>query len=303
MSLGFLMLLSMLSLSHASPSGSSPPSRVNELVDRVVANCLSPDKIYQPVFLGLDEMNETSDVMTALMIGTGLQEGYVDRSSSPRYQTGSTAASLNSLRARAKSYANDRRLNEFQRACLAQCVGYQWYKDTPENAPSEGNLERGEGNCRHSTYMARDLATSLGLESEIVNNGVSEIFRGIGHTFSRVRIEGRSFVMNNNLASDSQRSLCAFRFSRTWEDHRECPGFLSSGHSSYFLGYSRAWNRDTLSSGAPNRYSGTARTCGDLVHFESHRASGVLVRPHESRSERQNRDDGALPALSSDSPQ
>jgi len=207
--------LSALSLFGGESSLST--DRIPELVQRVRSACLAPDRVYQPVFIGLDSMNHVSDFMTALMIETGIQEGYVDRSASPRFATGSLQTRLQDFRQEVQSYAAQRGLNEFQKACVAQCVGYQWFKDTPENSATAGSLEYGIGNCRHSTYLAEYMSEALGLSFEIVDNGISEIFQGIGHTFSRLEIEGRSFVMNNNLASDSQSRLCAFRFSRTWE--------------------------------------------------------------------------------------
>jgi hypothetical protein len=256
-----------------------------ELYDRSVAKCLDESREYHPVFLSLDPMNNASTLVTALMIDTGLQEFYVDRHATPRSTKGVAGAVFSDLREKTVEYANRRGLDSFQRACVAQCIGYQWYKDTPENSETPGEMENGVGNCRHSTYMAAYFQEAFGIEGRIQDNGIGEMIEGIGHTYSQVTIEGRPFVMNNNLSSDLPGQLCAFRFDRRWEKHRECELF-SSSDMKYFKGYSKAWmnNADPVT-GAPVPFSGSARSCNSTsITFENARSSGVLIRnPEQSR--------------------
>ncbi len=281
----------------------SAPGRMAALYDRIVSECLLESRPYTPVFLSLDSMNQTSATMTALMVSTGLQEGYVDRHASPRYASGATREILEELRSRVVAYSDRRGLDPFQRACVAQCVGYQWFRDTPENGESRGNIETGDGNCRHSTYLASYFDEALGVKASVVDNGIKQMAEGIGHTYSLVELEGRRFAMNNNLGSDSQANFCSFRFSRAWESHRECSGF-SGANVKHFRGYAKAWNRDALpETGAPVPFTGSARSCGDQVTFENQRSSGVLSRPALSEGGASPfAPSGASPRNSSESP-
>ena len=257
----------------------SAPGKMPELYDRVVSQCLDEKRDYLPVFLSLDPMNRTSTLITTLMIDTGAQELYVDRHATPVNATGVAEEMFSDLRQRAADYANRRSLDPFQRACVAQCIGYQWYKDTPENSESPGDMANGVGNCRHSTYMATYFQQALGVNGRIQNNGISDMIAGIGHTYSQVEIEGRPFVMNNNLSGDVPGDICAFRFERSWEKHRECTLF-STQSAKYFKGYAKAWNRsaDPIT-GQPTPFTGSVTSCGsDSVSIENGRVSGVLVR-------------------------
>jgi len=257
------------------------PGRMPELYDRVVQTCLAPGRKFVPVFLQLDEMNFESELITAYMHSTGIQEHLTDRGGSPKTAGDSAREVMDQLAAEVVAYADRSQLDAFQRACLAQCVGYQWYKDTPENAPSTGDITTGAGNCRHSTYLASFLHERLGTPDRMVNNGVSEMWRGIGHTFSEVNVGGLPFVMNNNLSSDALGNLCVFRFTRIWDGHNACQLFSDPIlNSRYFKAYGKAWNRESdPSTGRPATFSGAARSCNSHeVTVSGPRVCTLLVR-------------------------
>ena len=266
---------------------SQAPGRMAELHDRVVESCLTPKRKYLPLFQGLDEMNFESRLVTAYMHETGLQEHVTDRGGSPDNGGPDVRKVMDALAKQVVEYAGQQRLDAFQRACLAQCVGYQWYKDTPENAPSAGDITMGEGNCRHSTYLASFMHEKLGTPDRKINNGVSEMWRGIGHTFSEVNVGGLDFVLNNNWGSDAQAhagapmNLCVFRFTRSWEGHNACRLFRDPElNQRYYRRYAESWSmdRDPLT-GLGTPFTGPARSCSSTgVTVSGARISAVLVR-------------------------
>ena len=232
-------------------------------------------------------MNFESELITAYMHSTGLQEFVTDRSGSPNTAGPEVRSIMDALAAEVVAYSKQQGLDAFQRACLAQCVGYQWYRDTPENAPSEGDIIKGVGNCRHSTYLASFMHEKLGTPDRMVNNGVTEMWRGIGHTFSEVTVGGLSFVMNNNWGSDSMANagapmnVCVFRFTRGWDGHNECRLFTTPElNLKYYRRYAEAWSRDRdPATGLPTSFTGPARSCSSTeVLNAGSRVSGVLVR-------------------------
>jgi hypothetical protein len=127
----------------------------------------------------------------------------------------------------------------------------------------------------------------LGIPNRMVNNGVSEMWRGIGHTFSEVTVGGLDFVMNNNWGSDAQAhsgarmNICVFRFTRSWEGHNECRLFRDPElNQRYYRRYAEAWgwDRDPVT-GLPTPFTGPARACSSSeVLISGSRVSGVLVR-------------------------
>lgn len=261
------------------------PGRVGELRQRILDLCLREDRDYVPVFTSLDPMNKASTLTTFVMQGYGQTVNFVDRNARPEDLQGVSKSVVEELRSKASDYAQRKALDPFQRACLAQCIGYQWYKDTSENSTTNGSFDSGEGNCRHSTYLAMYIDSILGIPVSLAANRFSDMASGTGHIFSQVQIEGRTFVMNNNLSSDIYNDRCVFRFSRAWSDHAECRLF-SEQDSKYFKVYSKAWNKDY----DPDTHelvpvSGSVTSCGsDSVTIENGRVSGVLVRQPPAQS-------------------
>ncbi len=114
--------------------------------------------------------------------------------------TGKTTAAerqLDALITELKNFADDRKLNTWQRACLSTCVSSHMIDpiDTLRTGlliqPAR-ILEEGEGVCKQYAMLGETFGDALGVETKVVSNGT---FRKTSHVYLKVKIGTTYYYM------------------------------------------------------------------------------------------------------------
>ena len=109
---------------------------------------------------------------------------------------GTYGAIGNSLKVALNNYIGKNKLNSYQKVCLIHCIiSKRLTYDASKLWTSVKSCYSGEGVCGHFSYMFYDLATSIGLEAQMVAGTSGE---GESHAFNTVTINNRKYIFDSN---------------------------------------------------------------------------------------------------------
>lgn len=207
----------------------SPPLPLKDRLEQMKKICLDRDWSKEKCRFGEPIQNQKNYTSTASRyvgwrtrdgIRSILSEGkrFIDKYVSPI--PGSCSATsiathmqdtlLEEVEATLRSYAAKNKLTECAKACLATCASSQLirYNIKTQNALEYQPayiLTKGEGLCRHYSYLADGFMSALGIPSTtLAGDLISEDGSTDGHAWISVKIKGKRYWM------EPQSSACEF---------------------------------------------------------------------------------------------